>query len=815
MTEDKKTKVDDKINTIFKSLEGNKITDNYTDYVLAFLFLKIISKKQEQFAQKIINKENGAIYENLEDGKLLNKIEKASHEKLGYFIRPGMLYRDILEEGELTAEGYEPTLGLAISAINLIYGDRADSYYICISELIESFGKSRLLPRHIHAGFIVKVMNHLNQSGIVHNGDDKYKLSDTFERVIDRVANTNKRNDFHTSYTISELIAQLIASSHKKVNSIYDPACGSGALLLKVSQATSCEKVIGQDISQKNIYLSRMNLLVHDYHPLNFDIQAGDAIADPKHLGVNFDVIVSCPPFGLQKRQINALADIRFKPYSDLLPKKAADFLFIIHMLHHLSPTGTLMTVVPQGLLFRGGIEQKLRKRLIEENFIDAVISLPANLHHHTGIQTSILVLRKNRDKDEGILFVDGSGEDHYMTIKNKNRLRQSDIDLIVDSYKNKAANPHFSRLVSRNDVLKNDANLNPSRYEDSSNAAKAIRWLAEQYGSFDYVRLSDLVKSIRIIGKDHKLSTDENLIYFPRKTVLKVRSKETIKSIKTLSNYFEIKLDEQSVISDYMAYFFESELGQNIIKTQSIGMGIPSISKDDLLSNIKVPLPSLLIQKKVVSAYQLMNRVISSIENIQKDLSLSPNTAHSVTEKLQGTLESLNELSEEESILAEIRKGESKTMEFKESFSLDVRQFENNKKYTPKKEGKIELSSLKNVVGFINSEGGKLLIGVEDGGKITGLEKELELFHKNSEDNFLLHFKNLTKKSIGPNFYSHFNANIKTVNNKKIMVVECVKSENEPCYLDDDFYVRTNPATDKLTTKEAHKYISEHFKPH
>jgi type I restriction system adenine methylase HsdM len=702
-----------------------------------------------------------------------------------------------------------------LGVLDHIYFKNYENYFISLTSYLEKLSLARNIPQELEAKFNHKIMSAVNNLNLKQSDKDSY-TGKTFEQAISFISKESKYQDnlFYTPKEISQLVAHLASTTHKKAKGIYDPACGTGSLLLNVSQKIDYKKIVAQEINQKMVYLARMNMLVHGMHPLNFDIQLGDVINDPQHLGTKFDVIVSNPPMGLKRKVNNTEKDERFNQLEIKSPKISIDIATILHMLYHLEEDGVMITIVPNGVLFRGGLEKQIRKHLIDKNLIDSIISLPANLLHNTGIPVSLLICKKNRKSNQEILFIDASGDDHFEKHRIKNFLRINDIDLITETYKKRNSKSHYSKLVTHKEIEDNDFNLNVTRYVDSSDAAKEIDYLAEQFGEFEFQRLEKIVKSIQIVGEEHVYSDSENVLFFPRQTISKIKFREEFKKVKTKSNYFEIEFNENMILSDYVAYFFESDLGQNILKTNSYGVTIQSITKDDLLNTVKIPVPSISIQKQVISAYQLMNRVKESITKIQKELSLSPNTANSASEKLHGTLESLNELSEEESILAEIRKGESRTLEFKESFSLDVRNYEKKKGYNPKKEKYIEHSSLKNVAGFINSKGGTLIIGVDDDGKVIGLEKELKLFHKNSTDKLLLHFKNLAKSKIGPSFYSHFNSSIKEVNNKIVMIVKCKKSETEPCFYDDEkFYVRNSPSTDELSIKDATKYIRDNFK--
>ncbi len=215
-----------------------------------------------------------------------------------------------------------------------------------------------------------------------------------------------------------------------------------------------------------------MNMILHGVHYRDFDIQQEDTLEEPRHLDLRFEAVVANPPFSAKwKGKDNPLfeTDDRFSQYGNLAPTSKADFAFVQHMIYQLADNGTMACVLPHGVLFRGAAEGQIRKYLVKDlNYLDAVIGLPANLFYGTGIPACILVIKKCRQKDDTILFIDASGDDHFEKVKNQNVLRDTDVDLIVDTYRTRKVIDKYSAEATIALIEENDWNLNIPRYVDT-----------------------------------------------------------------------------------------------------------------------------------------------------------------------------------------------------------------------------------------------------------------------------------------------------------------------------------------------------------
>jgi type I restriction enzyme M protein len=331
-----------------------------------------------------------------------------------------------------------------------------------------------------------KLVKLLDAIGDLHLGDYTDHTIDAFGDAYEYLmtmyaANAGKSGgEFFTPQEVSELLARIAVLGKKEVNKVYDPACGSGSLLLKFAKVLGKENVrlgfFGQEVNLTTYNLARINMFLHDINYNHFDIAHGDTLTDPKHWDDEpFDAIVSNPPYSIKwEGDANPLLinDPRFSPAGILAPKSKADLAFTLHMLAWLSTSGTAAIVEFPGVLYRGGAERKIRKYLIENNYIDAVIQLPPDLFFGTTIATCIVVLKKSK-KDNKILFIDASAE--FVRGGNKNKLSEANLVRILDAYSVRKDADHFAKIVDNKVVADNDYNIAVSSYVVEKDVREAV----------------------------------------------------------------------------------------------------------------------------------------------------------------------------------------------------------------------------------------------------------------------------------------------------------------------------------------------------
>jgi type I restriction enzyme M protein len=307
-------------------------------------------------------------------------------------------------------------------------------------------------------------------------------FGDAYEFLMTMYASNAGKSggEFFTPQEVSELLAEIATVGKKEVNKVYDPACGSGSLLLKFAKILGKEKVrigfFGQEINLTTYNLCRINMFLHDINYNHFDVAHGDTLTDPKHWDDEpFDAIVSNPPYSTKwegKDNPLLINDPRFSPAGVLAPKSKADLAFTMHMLAWLSTIGTAAIVEFPGVLYRGGAERKIRKYLIDNNYIDTVIQLPPDLFFGTTIATCVIVLKKSK-KDNKILFIDASAE--FVRGGNKNKLSDENRAKILEAFIQRKDIAHFANLVDSKTIAENDYNIAVSTYVAQKDTREVI----------------------------------------------------------------------------------------------------------------------------------------------------------------------------------------------------------------------------------------------------------------------------------------------------------------------------------------------------
>jgi type I restriction enzyme M protein len=320
---------------------------------------------------------------------------------------------------------------------------------------------------------LVKLLESVGELQLGNYADNSIDaFGDAYEYLMTMYASSAGKSggEFFTPQEVSELLAKITVAGKKKVNRVYDPACGSGSLLLQFAKVLGKDNVTdgfyGQEINITTYNLCRINMFLHDINYEKFDISHGDTLTDPTHWDDQpFEAIVSNPPYSIKwDGDDNPLMinDPRYSPAGVLAPKSKADLAFTMHILNWLATNGTAAIVEFPGVMYRGGAEQKIRKYLVDNNYVDSVIQLPPDLFFGTGIQTCILVLKKSK-KDNKVLFINAERE--FVRVGNKNKLRPEDIERVLTKYITRDDQTHFSRLVDHTDIAENDYSLSVTSY--------------------------------------------------------------------------------------------------------------------------------------------------------------------------------------------------------------------------------------------------------------------------------------------------------------------------------------------------------------
>ena len=470
MSEDQKSQLQKQLWNIANELRGKMNADEFRDYMLGFIFYKYLSEKIELYADEILKPDNLTYPDIIDKAEYVQAVQAAAIDKLGYFLAPNELFGYIAQTSA-TNDNLNEDLERIMNSIeqSTMGHDSEDDFEQLFSEL--DLNATRL-------GRTVSQRNELISKVLVHLDKIDFKLADSkvdilgdaYEYLISQFASGagKKAGEFYTPQEVSEILARIVTSGKKELKSVYDPACGSGSLLLRIGRHTKVDRYFGQEMNNTTYNLARMNMILHDVHYSDFNIQQEDTLEHPQHLECRFEAVVANPPFSANW-SANAihLSDERFAQYGKLAPASKADYAFIQHMIYQLDDNGTCAVVMPHGVLFRGAAEGHIRRFLIENrNYLDAVIGLPANLFFGTSIPACILVFKKCRQDEKDVLFIDASK--HFEKGKNQNRLRESDIDKIIDTYAERKTKDKYSYLASLDEIKENDYNLNIPRYVDT-----------------------------------------------------------------------------------------------------------------------------------------------------------------------------------------------------------------------------------------------------------------------------------------------------------------------------------------------------------
>ncbi len=491
---------------IANDLRGSVDGWDFKQYVLGMLFYRFISENLTNYInanERRISGKEDFDYINLsnkeaEFGRAETVIEK------GFYILPSELFVNVVKKARNDANLNE-TLSAVFRAIeNSAKGAESESDIKGLFDDLDVNSNKLGATVERRNGQLTKLLEAINGLRLGNYSDNTIDaFGDAYEYLMTMYASNAGKSggEFYTPQEVSELLAEISTVGKKEVNKVYDPACGSGSLLLKFAKVLGKENVrlgfYGQEINLTTYNLCRINMFLHDINYNHFDIAHGNTLTDPKHWDDEpFDAIVSNPPYSIKwdgDGNPILINDPRFSPAGVLAPKSKADLAFTMHMLSWLSTTGVAAIVEFPGVLYRGGAEQKIRKYLVENNYIDAVIQLPPDLFFGTTIATCIIVLKKSKT-DNKALFIDASAE--FARGGNKNKLSDENRKKILDAFIARKDTEYFSKLVDNKVIAENDYNLAISSY-------------VEQEDTREIINITELNKKIsKIVKKQSELRT-------------------------------------------------------------------------------------------------------------------------------------------------------------------------------------------------------------------------------------------------------------------------------------------------------------------
>ncbi|MFI3330095.1 MAG: type I restriction-modification system subunit M [bacterium] len=514
------------------NLRGTMDASEYKNYILPFMFYKYLSNNQEKYIKENFLED---FYTTTDEEEIISLLQDISIG-LGYVIEPKYMWDKIIsdiDEAKFIASDFQQMI--ESFNLNLIKYENNHNENIEEKNFKNVFDDVRLGDSRLgettaeKANALIKVVKKIDELKYV-DETGKDILGDVYEYMIGKfAANAGKKGgEFYTPHSVSVILSKMVtanAKNNSKQFRVYDPTCGSGSLLLTVRQElpfVNKERSVnfyGQELNKTTFNIARMNLMMHNVHYRNMKLRCADTLDSDwpfsKENGINiplkFDAIVANPPYSQSwdTKDVDREKDIRFKEYG-VAPASKADYAFILHGLYHLDSKGTMAIVLPHGVLFRGASEGKIRKNLIKNNMLDAVIGLPSNLFYGTSIPTCILVfkgaeIRKTKD----ILFIDASKE--FVKDKNQNILTKEHIDKIFDTYNERKEIDKYSHNATIDEIEENDYNLNIPRYVDTfeeeeeidiKEVLKNIKELETQRDELD-VEINKYLKELGLLGDD------------------------------------------------------------------------------------------------------------------------------------------------------------------------------------------------------------------------------------------------------------------------------------------------------------------------
>ena len=623
------SKIWESANKMRSKIEANE----YKDYILGFIFYKFLSDKELKYL-----KEND--YEDADIRELTEEDEDAVKDiqtSIGYFIAYENLFSTWLEMG---SDFDVDNVRTALSAFTRLISESHKKVFDKIFDTLQS-GLSKLGDSSKSQTKAVSDLIYLIKDIPMDGKQDYDVLGFVYEYLISNfAANAGKKaGEFYTPHEVSVLMSEIVAEHLKDRDKIeiYDPTSGSGSLLINIGKSLSKYmdnsngiKYYAQELKENTYNLTRMNLVMRGIIPSNIYARNGDTLeddwpyfddADPiaSYDPLYVDAVVSNPPYSQNWNPSGKEMDPRYAGYG-IAPKSKADYAFLLHDLYHLKPDGIMNIVLPHGVLFRGGEEGEIRKNLIENNKIDAIIGLPSNIFFGTGIPTIVMVLKQKRTNDD-VLIIDASKG--FIKEGKNNKLRDSDIKKIVDTFKNRLSIDKYSKVVSRDEIRQNDYNLNIPRYVDSSEKAESWDIYALMFGGIpekelnDYKEYWDAFPTLRAdlyskAGNSYyALNTDD--------------VKGTIKNNK----------DVRAFIEEYKNAFngFDEALENILIKNiESINISMAEILiGDEIFRRIK--------DKPLVNAYEAYQLFSDEWNTVSVDLEIIQTEGFEATKKVDPNL--------------------------------------------------------------------------------------------------------------------------------------------------------------------------------
>lgn len=504
--------------SIANTLRGNMDANDFKNYILGLIFYRYLSENLVNYVNNVYLKDDNIKYEEAwkkEEYREALKSQLINDSNMGYFLEADYLWSTLITKIK-TGKFDISMLAKAVNTISeSTLGNESEDDFENLFEDMDLNNTKLGKGETERTKLISKVMLKIDDIDFHYDDAEIDVLGDAYEYLIGEFAASagKKAGEFYTPQQVSKILAKLVTLNKSKIQSVYDPTCGSGSLLLRVGKEAKVTSYYGQEFNSTTYNLARMNMLLHGISFKHFDIKNDDTLEKPKHLDMRFDAIVANPPYSANwSADQKFMEDERFSNYGFLAPTKPADYAFVQHMIYQLKDNGIMAVVLPHGVLFRPKAEKEIRKYLIKnKNYLDAVISLPKNIFYGTKQATVILVFKKCRENSDSIFFIDASREYERGT---QNIIRDIDIDKIIDTYSNRKNIELYSKNVSLDEIEKNDFDLSISKYIELEIKQKEYLTIEEinfKLNEYDF-KINEINKKInddnKLLGLDDFILT-------------------------------------------------------------------------------------------------------------------------------------------------------------------------------------------------------------------------------------------------------------------------------------------------------------------